>query len=231
MNFDEALVYFTGVYLEATGQVEGIRSISKAWRETPSGRHDYFLFDDVYRSLWDGVVIKIAALWDDNVESASLARMRDFTSPKSHSLELQNYCNSLFEDSRSRSTELGKIRQWRHQAIAHRRKAWIDRSRGGGPMTIDEFDELYRPSIEAIERVLKFTRESIEMLIQLSGAPVSGQGIDEAASLVRKDVSKTMRRWSFGAIFEERVKREAGAAFKEANTVTFEDLIKRALGS
>jgi hypothetical protein len=94
------------------GAIDALAEMSRAC-VTP--QQDAFLFQTVYESLWDGVIVRIGTIWDKSKNVGSLPKL---------SLELKRLRTAAAlvvskEIDKAESDERRRLREWRHMVVAH----------------------------------------------------------------------------------------------------------------
>lgn len=188
--------------------VEAIQAISATWNQNADMRHDRFLVNTVYDALWDALITKTWAMWDDDRQKTiSLpALAQHFRSDRG--AEAVSFVRMVYDHSRDGDAHLNTIKLWRDKFVAHRTQPQHLRDpKNGSVMDDAEFDQNYKIHVSAIKNELQYIEKLLGTARKLRGEKPTYFGIVEEDAA--RDAKSAMDQWSKGA---EAVSREALAA-------------------
>jgi len=93
--------------------LSAIDALSETWRRCESLRGDRLLFSTIYDSLWDGVIVRLGAIWDGRSDAASLANLADVVRDVPGAAALRDKIR------RPRHAERAKLHAHRTKVVAH----------------------------------------------------------------------------------------------------------------
>ena len=205
MNIDRMLEVLEDQLCQTIVWSKAIQAISETCNQNAAVRHDRFLVNTVYDALWDALITKTCAMWDDDQGTISLrALARHFKT--NGGAQAASFVATVEKHATDRNAHLNTIKLWRDKIVAHRAQHLRD-PKNGTAMDEAEFDQNYGIHASAITDELQRIEGLLGTARGLRGEKPAFFGIlkEDAAG----DAKLAMDQWSKGA---EAVRRDALAS-------------------
>lgn len=145
---------------------KAVEALSEAWRMEPLVRGDEFLFDTLYGALWDGMIVRLEAIWDGDRATASLRNLA--CSIKG----TPGAASSRDEVCRASHEERVRLSAHRNRMIAHRR-ANEDLAR---------FDEEFKLALKDVWIDIDIVKKHLKAISQCLGQfPFDWHSVEEVS--------------------------------------------------
>lgn len=205
MNIDRMLDVLEDLLCQAIVWSKAIQAISETWNQNAAVRHNRFLVGTVYDALWDALITKTYAIWDDDKGVISLRELARHFKTKG-SAQVANFAATIERHSTDRNVHLNTIKLWRNNVVAHRARHLRD-PKNGSVMDDAQFEQDYGIHVSAITDELQRIEGLLGEARGLRGEKPAFFGIlkEDAA----RDANLAMDQWSKGA---DAVRRDALAS-------------------